>query len=270
MSNTDKANSDYWTQFWENQNLSKLPSLIDKNSANYSLRRFHEFYQEYLKQNNALKLIEVGCGNSSWLTYFSNYYSFKVNGIDYSEFGCEQTKKILVRDKINGSIYLGNLFSPPENLISEFDIVCSFGVVEHFNDTADVIRHISVFAKPGATIITTIPNLTGITGWLQKWMNKPVYDIHKVMSLHDLENHIQNAGLEVIASTRIIPMSFGVTLDEYEHQKVKFKSIKKIILKCFQVIEKVVCIIDDKIIKLPCTELFCAGMIVIARKPASK
>ena len=57
-------------------------------------------------------------------------------------------------------------------------------------------------------------------------------------------------------------------MDEIDHQKVKFKSIKKVILKCFQMIELIGRKIDDQLFKLPKTELLCAGMIVVAKKTA--
>ncbi|HNI28138.1 MAG TPA: class I SAM-dependent methyltransferase [Leptospiraceae bacterium] len=267
QTNNDKAGEEYWSTFWKNYTLPDQVILNPATKHNYAFREIHKFYSSHLPVHQNTNLIEIGCGNSVFLSYFNTYFKYQVSGLDYSEYGCLQTKKILERDQISGNIYQGDLFSPPADLTNKFDIVCSFGVVEHFDNTSDVIQHIAAFAKPGGIIITTIPNLTGVTGWLQKWMNKPVYDIHKVMGLSDIEAFIKNAGLSIIASTRIIPVSFGVTLDEYENKSVKYKSLKKIILKGFQVIEKILCFIDDRLFKLPRTEAFCAGMIVIARKP---
>lgn len=263
----DKAGEEYWSAFWKNYTLPDPVILTPATQRNYSFREIHSFYAATLPADKSCKLMEIGCGNSVFLSYFHNHFQYQVSGLDYSEYGCRQTEKILERDRIDGRIYRGDLFAPPAELVESFDIVCSFGVVEHFEDTADVIRHIAAFAKPGGIIITTIPNLTGVTGWLQRWMNRPVYDIHKVMSLAELEKQVAAGGLEKVASTRIIPISFGVTLDEYEHQEVKYKAVKKYILKAFQLTEKVLCFIDDRIVKLPRTERFCAGMIVIARKP---
>jgi 2-polyprenyl-3-methyl-5-hydroxy-6-metoxy-1,4-benzoquinol methylase len=268
-SEKDKAGEEYWSGFWKNYQMPQAIDLSTKSLANYSFRQIHKFYSSVFSsiKNKQQQLIEIGCGNSTWLSYFHKNFGFEVSGIDYSEYGCEQTKKILARDGVPGNIYLGDLFNAPENLIGKFDVVCSFGVVEHFNDTRDVLEHIGKFLKPGGILITTIPNLTGITGTLQKWMNKPVYDIHKVMTLEDISGYVKEAGFEIIQKDLVIPMSFGVTLDEIDNKKVENLAFKKVVLKGFQVIEKIVCLIDDKLIPIPKTEYFCAGMLVAARKP---
>lgn len=265
--NQDKAGEEYWSSFWQQYTMPPPVQLTPPDASNYAFREIHSFYEKVLPKGS-LQLAEIGCGNSVYLSYYHRYFGYAVSGLDYSAYGCEQTRKILERDCVPGTIHQGDLFHPPAALTGTFDIVCSFGVVEHFDDTTDVIRHIAAFSKPGGLIVTTIPNLTGITGWLQKWMNRPVYNIHRVMGLKELEKHCRAAGLEVIASTRIIPISFGVTLDEHNQQRVRFKSLKKWVLKSFQVIEKIVCRIDDRFVRLPRTEFFCAGMIVVARKPA--
>lgn len=267
--NTDKAGEAYWTSFWENNELPAPIRLEEKTISNYAFRKLHDFYKKAFDNypTKGKSLIEIGCGNSVYLSYFNKYFGFEVNGLDYSELGCRQTRKILERDKINGNIYKGDLFHPDENLLNRFDAVCSFGVVEHFDDTAGVINRISRFAKPGGYIITSIPNLTGLTGFLQKIMNRPVYDIHKVMTLDFFKDEVNKAGLEVVQYTHIIPVSLGVTLDSHDGKQPGNIRIKKIILKSFQSLAKAFQIIDDKIVRLPSLPQFCAGMIVIARKP---
>lgn len=267
--NKDKASEKYWSNFWQNIPIPPPLDISNSSQNNYTFRNLNKFYKKLFKNTDTsgLKLIEIGCGNSVHLSYFAAQFNFNISGLDYSEYGCRRTIEILKRDEVHGEIFLGDLFNPPQELIGKFDIVCSFGVVEHFNDTSDVILHISRFLKPGGILITTIPNLTGLTGKLQKWMNKPVYDIHKVMGLDEITSCVRKAGFEIINSERLLPMSFGVTLDEIDHNKVKHLKLKKLVLKGFQVIEKIVCLIDDRIIALPRTEFFCAGMIVAARKP---
>lgn len=268
----DKAGEAYWTDFWANTSLPKAVSIQSGNLEDYAFRKLHDFYSKlfFNLSPTTKSLIEIGCGNSVYLSYFAKQFGFKVSGLDYSEYGCAQTKKILERDGVKGDIHFGDLFNPPGELLYQYYVVCSFGVVEHFNNTVDVLDKIGAFLKPGGILITTIPNLTGVTGYLQKWMNKPVYDIHKVMGLKDIEHYIKEAGFEIIQSERIIPVSFGVTLDEIDNKKVKFLKLKKYILKGFQLIGKAFWLIDDRIVHLPKNEIFCAGMIVAARKPELK
>jgi len=68
-----------------------------------------------------------------------------------------------------------DIFNPPQELIGAFDVVCSFGVLEHFEDSVNTINAFKKFLKPGGILITTVPYLKGATGILQKIMNKPVF-----------------------------------------------------------------------------------------------
>jgi hypothetical protein len=86
------------------------------------------------------------------------------------------------------------------------------------------------------------------------------------MSMKEFEAFIIGSGLEIIEKELLMPMAFGVTLAENEDQKVKMLTLKKIILKGFQVFEKIIWAVDDNIVKVPKNELFCAGMMISARK----
>lgn len=267
-----KSSVQYWTKIWNNRKMPSFDDLSRKHLKNYSLRKLDNFFErnQSTLMGSRLKNIEIGCGNSIYLTYFNRKFHHEVFGIDYSSIGCEQTRLILERDKINGQIILGDLFNPPKEFIGQFDIACSFGVIEHFDDTENVLKKISEFVKPGGIIITLIPNMIGLTGFLQKLMNKPVYDIHKPMSMNELIRFNSASGLEILDKELLVPIAFGVTLDANEGKIVHLRFIKSMLLKCLQIFEKVIWLIDDFVFKVPTNELFCAGMIVLAKKTESE
>ena len=92
----------------------------------------------------------------------------------------------------------------------QFDVVVSFGLIEHFEDTVSIVRAASRFLKPGGMLITNIPNMTGLIGYLQRILNKPVYDVHKLLDQHMLRNSHECAGLEVIECEYFLTSHFGV------------------------------------------------------------
>lgn len=55
-------------------------------------------------------------------------------------------------------------FSPPASMLGKFDVVVTFGVVEHFIDTRACLDAMSQFLKPGGLLVTSIPNLAGWIG----------------------------------------------------------------------------------------------------------
>lgn len=65
----------------------------------------------------------------------------------------------------------------------KYDFVFSAGFIEHFEDTADVIkRHIDIAAQ-GETIFILLPNFRGLNGWIQKHFDKENYDAHNIHSM---------------------------------------------------------------------------------------
>ncbi len=63
-------------------------------------------------------------------------------------------------------------------MLAAFDVVVSFGVIEHFEHTAGCLNALSEFLKPGGVAITIIPNMVGLLGFFQKLMDQRVFDIH--------------------------------------------------------------------------------------------
>lgn len=266
----DKASAGYWTSFWQNSGRLPAPAIVNGlPAANYTVQQLDRLFKSNLPAGGAVAeqhLLEVGCGNSIWLSYFQKRFGYKVSGIDYSAFGCEQTRKILARDGCNGDIRLGNLFDPPADLIGKFDVVCSFGVVEHFEDTVEVLKAISRFLKPGGIMITTVPNLHGPTGFFQKLFNRPVFDIHVLMTKESLRQRLENSGMNVFFADYYATISFGVTLDAADGKIVKGVAIKRLFLKGLQILGKLLCVIDSKIVSLPKGKYTSEGIFTASRK----
>jgi SAM-dependent methyltransferase len=141
-------------------------------------------------------LLEIGCGGSRWLPFFANH-GFRVAGIDYSALGCEQARMILDREHTSGDIYERDAFGANPDLVGSFDVVVSFGVVEHFRDTTEPVRAFARYLKPRGLMISTCPNMTGMLGFSQKLLNRSVYDSHVPLTAERLRRAHEVAGLTV-------------------------------------------------------------------------
>ena len=65
----------------------------------------------------------------------------------------------------------------------QYDLVFSIGFIEHFDDTADVIRRHVDLVKPGGTLFIALPNFRGLNGWVQKVFDRRNYDAHNISSM---------------------------------------------------------------------------------------
>jgi 2-polyprenyl-3-methyl-5-hydroxy-6-metoxy-1,4-benzoquinol methylase len=208
----DKAGKLYWDNAWENTFLPEVinPYLLGPN--HYLDRKFHDFFRGVFagKETANNKLLEIGCARSSWLPYFAKEFGFKVYGIDYSEIGCQQALELLAKEGVEGKIVCADFFSPSESMIEEFDVVVSFGVLEHFEDTQNCILAFSKYLKPKGIMVTNIPNLTGLMGLIQKLINRNVFDIHVPLSLEKVLEAHHKSMLEAVSCNYFLCVNFGV------------------------------------------------------------
>lgn len=202
----DKAGRQHWDQLWSS---APLPPPIDlrRTGLDYHVNRtIFRTLQRALdgRETHGATLLEVGCGQSAWLPVLAEEFGFDVSGLDYSDLGCEKARQLLQRARTPARIVCANLFSPPPDLTAAFDVVVSFGVVEHFDDTVAALSALTRFLRAGGRIITLIPNLRGIYGLLQRAVNRPVYDMHVPLSRDELVRAHTAAGLSVRWSSYVL------------------------------------------------------------------
>lgn len=192
-SSADLAGRAYWEETWQ-----RRTTLGSVNLKNYSQARFDAVFTRFLPPGSGRALLEAGCAQSSWLPYFRQRFGYEIVGLDYSETGCEAARRNLDRYGVEGTILCRNFLDEHEDLRQRFDVVFSYGVVEHFSRPEVVLERFREFLKPGGLIVTIIPNVLGAMGWLQRTVNRPVYDVHVPMDLDDLGRGHRAAGFEPV------------------------------------------------------------------------
>lgn len=265
----DKAGQKYWNDSWASSNIPEAVNPSDTRLKNYVNRRFHQLFLQLFdkSETHSMRLLEIGCAKSAWLPYFAKEFGFNVCGIDYSPIGCQMAKQVLRANGIEAEVVCADFFSPPENMLGGFDVVVSFGVVEHFDDTAACLRAVSSFLKPGGMLITNIPNMVGWIGAIQKSVNKPVYDIHQLIDPRRLRESHELAGLEVLECDYFICTSFGVNnLTGISTSNVA-GFLKKVLLGVLARASMLVWSIEEKVGYFPPRKSASPYINCIARKP---
>ena len=212
----DLAGKAHWEQMWAQEAFA--PDIDPRSQSIWAHRDrlFHRTLQGLLEhRGRGLRLVELGCARSAWMPYFAREFDYSVAGLDYSPLGVRQTSERLIQSGVQGEVRCADLFHPPSDWLGAFDVVSWFGVAEHFKDTTGAVRAAAALLKPGGLMITEIPNMVGVNGRLQRWFNKPVYDIHVPLGAPELAAHHAEAGLTVLASQYVVPLDFGVVdIDE--------------------------------------------------------
>lgn len=157
-------------------------------------------------------ILEIGAGDSYWLPFFAKQYpNSRFAGMDYSPAGCEKLAERIAHSGLsNIEVYLQDMFETGNALLGTFDLVISFGLVEHFAGLSEVLLMKSRYLNEQGYLFSLIPNMAGSIGYLTKRFNLNVYNTHNPHDLSSfLEGHRQ-AGLTVISGGYLGSTNFGV------------------------------------------------------------
>lgn len=165
------ANKAYWNNHWEKTNFEIAPT-------NHPVRQWIEKEISSTKGDSCL---EIGCYPGKFLAVFGEK-GYTLHGID-SFVGTESLLPTWLRNKGYkvGTFYqLDFLHFKTPNL---YDVVYSFGFIEHFKDWQGILyKHVEL-AKTGGNIIIEVPNL-----------KSPLYYfLYKLFEPNVLENHEMSA-----------------------------------------------------------------------------
>jgi SAM-dependent methyltransferase len=195
----DRAGQRYWDSLWHGQAVPPAVDPTDHRLGNSVKLAFHEVFREqFASLPPGASILEAGCARSTWLPYFAIHHALAVGGLDYSKEGCEQARSILAREGVTGEIIEADMFDPPADWVGRFDVVISFGLVEHFSDTSSAVAALAEYLKPGGLMITVIPNMgRSVVGWLQRMLDRRVFDVHVPLDRRQLAAAHTGAGLRL-------------------------------------------------------------------------
>lgn len=198
--------------YWESGYVSKsgnAPLDLD-GFRNFGDRKVVEKVESLGLENRSV--LEIGAGNSAILSHLASKYGARAtfSGLDYSASGCALLRQRAEREGAVIDVFHQDLFEPEPALLGRFDAVYSYGVVEHFQSLATVLRAKMRFLRQDGRMLSIIPNMAGVLGTLTRRYNRQVYDVHVPHDLNSfLQGHVE-AELEVIESGYICSTNFGV------------------------------------------------------------
>lgn len=146
-----------WDEGWHNYDNTKVIEPA-----------FDPLLQAYLPVSAVGKkytFIEIGSTPGVNLVYFAKKFSYDVTGIDFA--GVDVTRKYLSKHNIQFKLINKDMFR--WHTESQFDVVFSTGVVEHFDPISPVFDIHKKLCAPGGFVVICIPNI--------RYINKFIVDI---------------------------------------------------------------------------------------------
>ena len=141
-------------------------------------------------------VLEIGCAPAKWLVFYAERFGAAVEGVEYSEKGAELSRANLAACGVEGTILQEDFFAMEPR---PFDLVLTFGFIEHFEELGDVFaRHVE-FMKPGGRMALTVPNFRGINRFTQAVADRDYLHRHNAKAMEpDLYRRIAaEHGLEL-------------------------------------------------------------------------
>lgn len=213
---TDRA---FWVNYWERKH-----GLSINMPANYL---FHKELANIIQQQKVGTAIELGGFPGYYAVFLKKYFKLDVTLLDY-----------FIHQPITNDLLQTNGLKPNDIKVIEtdlfkyesdrhYDLVLSCGLIEHFVDTADIIKRHIAFVKPGGTLFITLPNFKSINGWFQKRFDPENYKIHniKCMDPELLASICKMEGLNVVKAGYF--GHFSIWLEDEKNKAAWVKILKK-------------------------------------------
>lgn len=226
---TDRA---FWKGFWESRK-----GLIFYIKPNYV---FGDLLAGLIKKNHIKSAIELGGFPGYYTIYLKKYQKLDTTLLDYFVHEGLVNELLEVNDMKPGDISIieTDLFTYQPD--KKYDMVLSFGLIEHFADTKAIINTHLTLLNPGGTLFITLPNFTGVNGWLQRTFDPDNYSKHNIasMNLELLRNIYTELGLTEIDVR--YHGRFSVWLENKESASAWAKFVMKTIWIAGKTITKIV------------------------------
>ena len=139
--------------FWDSQNNKYDLKIANEEDP------VIQFFVHELPWPQLKTVFEVGCFPGGYLAYFGSK-GLELNGIDLSNRVLTDLIPFYKSQQLKtGILQQGNFFE--FDVGKGFDLVCSFGFVEHFEQWQQVVKKHVALLNMGGYMIITAPNFRG-------------------------------------------------------------------------------------------------------------
>ncbi|MBB1284679.1 class I SAM-dependent methyltransferase [Flavisolibacter sp. BT320] len=179
-------------EFWTTPN----PGFAFERHRDHAIERL---IKKFIPATNNGECIEIGSYPGPFLAAFGDL-GYTLHGVDFHPRNEDELPEWLRSQGFQiGKFVTEDFFTFKTK--KRFDIVASFGFLEHFEDYKDVISRHAALVKENGYLVLTTPNFRG---WVQRWLHR-TFD-QENLTFHNLESMrpnewallLESLGFEII------------------------------------------------------------------------
>jgi len=200
-----------------------------------------ELIKKHIPKGNNKSCIEIGSFPGPFLATLGDL-GYELNGIDYNPRNKSEVAEWLYSEKLNvNEFYSEDFFK--FIFPKKYDVVCSFGFIEHFENFENVIQmHIDMCTENGVILITT-PNFKGaLQYWLHQLLDAENLKQHHVpaMDLEKWKKVLSQNNFEIIYANPFGGLKFWVEKSHKRNivQKITLWFVERIIIRIAKLLKR--------------------------------
>jgi len=188
-----------------------------------NLYYYFRFIEEKLKNVNAKKVIEVGCGRGTIALYLSKYMGLETHLLDDQKDAIALAEDSFKQFNQKGTFFVKDVLKTglPDN---SYDGIVSIGLAEHFGDPKELFYEEYRLLQDGGVMVSlNIPNkksiqeLNVIMRWFKKIFGLYTEDIRKDYYRNDLsakeyKKQAEGAGFKNVSIVHVCPFPIFVPI----------------------------------------------------------
>lgn len=238
--------------YWQKQISGIKPFEVTRNE-------FANVLQKYLPVDPGFTCTEIGAYPGINLCYMAKTFKYKPTAIEFRD----DVNDIINLFEFNGITELEVINTDFFQLTGlQFDVVTSFGFIEHFIDYETVIKRHVEMVKPNGYLVLSVPYLWGLQGFLRRLILKKdaMVELHEthniqIMKLSKVIQSLKNNGLQILCGEYVMGCRFWIPSDS-PRIKPEMRWLANILAK-----------LDKTILpKIPSAFLYSPMFLCIARK----
>lgn len=187
MNTTSVVDQSYW-----DSSYSELPFAIAPPTD--ELRKWLE---NHLSNGNGKTCLEVGCFPGRYLAVLGIMH-YELHGVDLTPRVSEIKNWLEVSGYKTGKFEHADFLQYTSD--QKYDLVCSFGFIEHFTNWEEVLIKHAQLVKQGGMIVIETPNFRGfLQNILHRFLDATNYKRHHIPAMQPLrwKAILENQGFEI-------------------------------------------------------------------------